>query len=218
MHWISLVLLASFLISCDAHSGFDQPLPKKAQSIAVFPVNVRGNYFSSDSESVLSIMDSVIIKTYDFDMKCYKDSMPENFTLNKDTLSIYYVEDNFTDKQKITFLNESSFVYHEHFVDTVYKIYNASILKEYKGHFFLNDKIQTDSNKYLWDTRVLTVNKGILTMSYLDNVTEIDKMPKILSEPTDTTTYIFKPAIKKFREFAEDENFDRTDTFYRIKM
>ena len=207
-----------FFASCDQSATFNAAQPEAGEQLTAFPANMKGFYFSADKESILTVSDSLVLRIYDFDMKLNKDSLPDGFKLTGDTLSIFDFG-GYNEKQKVSFLDKSTFVYHEHFGDTLFKLSEFEVLKKYKGYIFLNERVQTDSNKFEWEVRKIGMNKGLLTMDFVDEKKQIDKLvelPASLSE--DPTTYPYTPNHNKFKEFMEDDGFEKVDSFYKVKI
>ena len=212
--WIPVVLLGLLISGCVSQVTFDTPQPAGELPIPNFPTTLLGEYFSTDSVSVLTISDSAIVRFYDYDLKCHKDTLPEATMLHEDTLLIADY-DGYITKQKITFTPDSYFVYHEHIIDTLFKISEYAMLKKYKGHYFLNDMVQTDSNKTAWGLRELSITNGILTITFIDNQEEMKKLKEI-PEPNNTA-YFYKRSLLPYRLLSQIDRVEKVDTFFRMR-
>jgi hypothetical protein len=203
--------------SCTGEQHFTASQPKDGQTLGAFPAYVRGNYFAKDTESILTIDSNSVTRVYDFDMKCYKDSLPETFKVHGDTLAIYFPEDGSTDYRKITYLPDGTFIFHEHFVDTLFKISEFEVLKMQKGHLFLNDKIQTDSNMFIWEVQKLSYTDGLVSLYYADSPEDISKIEDISTRNKADRFFDYLPKVGHFKVFSDDEDFEKTDSFYKMR-
>ena len=217
---IRLAAISAFVYctaSCTGEQNFTASQPKDGQVLHEFPAYVRGNYFSKDTESILSIDSNSVTRIYDFDMKCFKDSLPETFKVHGDTLAIYFPEDGTTDYRKITHLPDGTFIFHEHFVDTLFKLSEYEVLKMQKGHLYLNDKIQTDSNKFIWEVQKLSYTDGTVSLYYADSPEDISKSDDISSRNKADHFFNYTRKTTHFKVFSADEDFEKTDSFFKMR-
>ena len=79
-------IFALLIVSCEPAATFDQPQPADTKSLTTFSDRVRGDYLSTDQASTLTITEELISRTYNFDYKIFKDSLPHSYQLIADTL------------------------------------------------------------------------------------------------------------------------------------
>ncbi len=203
LFFFSLLML---LTGCNDLATFDKPQPPDSKPLATFPKRLRGSYWGTDHLSHLFITSGTIIKTYDF-KGLIKQLDSTEFELHQDTL----LNKKTNERLKIT-LSGDSLSIHFPGIDTLFSISQTNILKRDKGYYFLNSKIGSNE----WSVHILSIEKGLLTIGYIKDSSEI-KLLKELSENTeDSTGYHFSPTQRQFESFVKQNGFRDRDTFYRI--
>lgn len=214
---LSCVWIAVSLVSCGSQTDFKEPQPAKSPVLQQIPVRLQGRYLATDSESVLTIYPNAMVRIYDFDVKCGRDKLPAGYTLIGDTLTIYDY-DGYSETQIVDRLNDSTIVYHEHMLDTLFAVNPASVLKEDKGYYFLNEHIQTDSAKFVWEVRAMGLQNGLLTVAYVDNASDIGRLSQISTSASDTLPIKKKPVHRKYKELDEEDSMEKVDSFFRTNL
>jgi|GEM_PF-6168841 len=212
---VATLAVLVFSVSCSESLTFKNPQPEGAESLSSFPTRIRGNFFNNDGESSLTITENAMVCIYDFDMKCHKDSLPDGYILRGDTLITLAEFEDPANNQKVKFESGNYIIFHQHVVDTVFKISGSAVLKAQKGYYFLNEKVQTDTNKFEWDVRVISLSKGVVNVSYINARNEIDALKPIVESPADSTTFLPKTTEKRIWTFRDEGKMDMVDTFYR---
>ena len=199
----SLALLAA----CGPSITFDEAQPSNTKALSKFPDKARGDYISDDQASVVTISDDFVLRTYDYTVKTLKDSIPFAFHLRKDTLFSNEGEDSvFATNVKV---NGDTMLTEVHYTDTLFMLTDSSVLKKFRGYYFLNERFKTE-NGYTWGVRKLSVVKGILTITEISSPKDLANLREI-TDTSGTTVSNFAPTRKQFREFlkAEDEEGEK---------
>src|SRR5205085_7245025 len=103
--------------------------------------------------------------------------------------------------------------------DTVFILDNENILRNFRGHYFANTKLENGGYAVKMMTcgrsNHLTISE--ITKEEIENLKEITE----IEEPTDSTftsDYQFKPTKKEFKKFVNDmHGFRNTEEFVRVK-
>ncbi len=200
---ITVLALLILLAACGPSVTFDAAQPSGSPALAKFPNNVQGDYISNDKASIITISDHLVLRAYDYTVKTLKDSIPFVFHLRNDTLFSNEGEDSvFATNVKI---NGDTMLTDVNYTDTLFMITDSSVLKKFKGHFFLNERYRSDDNRYTWGVRKLSVVKGILTLAEIGSQKDLNDMREI-TETTDTAVTNFAPTRKQFKQFLKTED------------
>lgn len=203
--FIGILLL--LLSGCSNDATFDKPQPPDTKALSGFPSHIRGSYFSKNEISTLEIGPRLITQTYDLT----EDVLPGHIDTTKYELSNDSLLYKLTgQRQKVIFSGDTLKI-HTHGMDTMFAVSDTNVLKKFKGYYFLNKQT---ANKY-WTVYRLTLSKGILTIGYIRDSTDIKLLKDIASDTKDSTGYHFKPSQKQFERFVKQNGFSEMDTFYR---
>jgi uncharacterized lipoprotein NlpE involved in copper resistance len=211
-------VLVLCLFGCNNQTEQNGALPANGTTLKKFPDRIVGTYGTSDNQTFLTISEDEVFLTNDFDMKLSKNGeLPPGFSIEGDTLIKEYMDGKPAEKQKITYINDSEFMTHEHYLDVVFKLTDSTVLKAKNGNYFLNEQMALSKTQTTWDVRRMTLSKGILVVSYIEDPKDIDKVPSVTESPTDTmVTFTFGSHSKVLDEVAADNKAIKNDTFYRI--
>jgi hypothetical protein len=207
--FLSIILLTC-LFSCDPLVTFKGPQPPDTKNLTKFPRRLQGDYLSLAGNSVLSIKESIIQRTYDYDLKMHVNELDSNQTISGDTLII----DLENGDRKPIIREGDSLIEHVHFVDTIYDIIFLHTLRKFRGHYFLNIQVGNES----WEVKKVQLTKGKLTISSITTQEEVQKLKEITEDESDTVVpYTFAPTKKQFRKFVKSEGFSDSEVFVRMK-
>jgi hypothetical protein len=201
---IQATILLTSIFGCGPSVTFNQPQPVATKSLSHFPEKIRGDYFSSNQPLVITVRDTMILKTFDYHFKVHKDSLDTTVYLKGDTL----IEKESGEKMKVNLLGDT-ITLHVHEVDTMFVISDGSVLRKYKGYYFLNAR----QDKNAWSVQKLSLTKGLLTIGNISSEADIDNLKELTETKEDTTTYNFRLTKKQFKNFIKDNGFSNQDTF-----
>lgn len=203
----AIVILAHTFYSCGPAATFDKPQPDNVKSLTSFPDWLQGSYFASDNASVVTITDKRIIRHYDFDYKQHKDSLGSSYNLVGDTI----IDVTNNTKEKVL-LKGDTVMLHADWIDTLFEISPANVLKKFKGYYFLNNQYSNN----VWEVKKLSLKKGILTMGSISYQEDILKLEEITETKEDTASTHFSLTQRQFKKFVKKEGFDVHETFTRM--
>jgi len=202
-----LVVFLFVAASCGPVATFREPQPAGVDYLSAFPSRFQGKYLSKDKASYLQISDNCLVRTYDFDLKLRKDSLPEQYSLKQD--SVY---DKHSGKTEKVLIAGDSLLMHLFESDTIFCISDEQVLKKFKGYLFMNSLVDKSS----WKVQKLELSKGVLVLAGIATGLEIDKLRKLTDTPGDTTLFNFSLSKKQFRKFLKNDGFRNEETFYKV--
>ncbi|MFP5043027.1 hypothetical protein [Parasediminibacterium sp. JCM 36343] len=175
------ILAYSFFVltSCGHIPSIENPLPTTEKELKSFPSNMQGDYLNSDDNSILTITNNSVTKTYDFDFKFLKDSIGTNNYIKDDTMFDKYSNE----KEKVKLLGDT-IVQHVYKSIPLFEISQYNVLKEYKGHYFLNNR----SGGFDWILTVLSLEKGVMTLKGIYDI-DINHLETLATIRPDTTSF-----------------------------
>lgn len=99
------------------------------------------------------------------------------------------------------------------YYDTLFDVKRGDILRKYKGHYFLNQQVSTNS----W--RVITLAKignglSLGTISTKDDLSNL----RTVTETKSDTIFSFRPTKKEMKKFLKDKGFSHQDTFIKVEQ
>jgi hypothetical protein len=160
---LTLIILTS-LNSCEQDETFKEPQPGTAENLSNFPLQLQGQYISLTDNSKLNIGDKFIERTYDYMVKMHPNQLDKNKRLSGDTII-----DTNTNEISLEKHDQDSLLINEVCLDKSFEINNASILRKFKGQYFLN--VLNDNNE--WDVKMIQLIKGQLTISTIKTNADI---------------------------------------------
>ena len=208
-----LVLFFSLLGCKDATVtnvvSFNEPQPRGKHNLDKFPKHLQARYVSENKIYTLTIKDDYVFKTCKYEFKIPKDSLTDNsVTLIADTLY-----NNITkEKHKVILEGDTLiFKFDEDKIDTIFKISDKCVLRQFKGYYFLN-KLSDDGS---WDIQQLYLSKGILTINYVTDSNSIYKLKELTHSKNDTAS--FSLTKTQFKTFIKSGGFNKGINFYRLR-
>ena len=200
-------IIAFLIVSCEPTATFDQPQPADTKSLSTFPDRVRGDYLSTDQASTLTITEELISRTYNFDYKILKDSLPHSYQLVADTL----IDTTNGTKEKVV-VKGDTVIQHVHETDTLFSLSPDNVVKEFKGYYFLNKRYSDNQ----WTVQKLSLKSGVLSVGNISDKDDINRLKSITKTPSDTISTHFRLTRKQFKEFVKVHGFSKEETFTRI--
>jgi hypothetical protein len=207
---IIILIVISTLVACKRSLvSFNESQPTNTESLPKIPERLKGNYFNPKDNSLLTISEILIRKTYDFDKKIHINELD-----SLDILSGNTIINSKTNEKTLVKREGDSLIYHVHFSDTIFVLNQNNILKKYKGYYFLNTAF--DENN--WEVKKLKLANGKLTFGSINSIEEINSLEKITETPHDTISpYKFKPTKKQFKKFIKNNGFNDNEIYFRLK-
>ena len=203
---LTLIILTS-LNSCEQDETFKEPQPSTAENLSNFPLQLQGQYISLTDNSKLNIGDKFIERTYDYMVKMHPNQLDKNKRLSGDTII-----DTNTNEISLEKHDQDSLLINEVCLDKSFEINNASILRKFKGQYFLN--VLNDNNE--WDVKMIQLIKGQLTISTIKTNADIENLKEIIQTANDTIPpYEVKLTKDQSKEFVKDEKFRENEIFIR---
>jgi hypothetical protein len=203
---LTLIILTS-LNSCEQDETFKEPQPGTAENLSNFPLQLQGQYISLTDNSKLNIGDKFIERTYDYMVKMHPNQLDKNKRLSGDTII-----DTNTNEISLEKHDQDSLLINEVCLDKSFEINNASILRKFKGQYFLN--VLNDNNE--WDVKMIQLIKGQLTISTIKTNADIENLKEIIQTANDTIPpYEVKLTKDQSKEFVKDEKFRENEIFIR---
>ncbi len=203
---LTLIFLTSFC-SCEQNENFKDPQPSGTENLSNFPIQLQGQYISLTDNSQLNIGDKFIYRTYDHVVKIHANQLDKNEKLSGDTI----ININ-TNEISLVKHDQDSLIINEQCLDKSFEITNGSILRKFKGQYFLN--VLNDNNE--WEVKMIQLIKGQLTISTIKTKEDIENLKEIMETANDTIPP-FKVKLTKdqSKEFIKDQKFRDTETFIR---
>jgi hypothetical protein len=204
--WTIGILTCLFFGACQPAVTFNESQPDNVDMLEMFPKKLQANYVNSKDNSVLTIQDKLIFRTY-------SDVVKENL---KDIDSTYHIEEgniisrNGSENFPVQIVGDSIEI-KVHYVDTIFKISQMNVLKKFKGYYFLNE-----FNKS-WSVTKLSLKNGRLSLGKISDKEDIDKLREVTETSSDTTSIVFNPTQKQFKQFIKKEGFGSEEVFLRLK-
>jgi hypothetical protein len=203
---LTLIILTS-LNSCEQDETFKEPQPGTAENLSNFPLQLQGQYISLTDNSKLNIGDKFIERTYDYMVKMHPNQLDKNKRLSGDTII-----DNNSNEISLVKHEQDSLLINEVCLDKSFEINNTSILRKFKGQYFLN--VLNDNNE--WDVKMIQLIKGQLTISTIKTNADIENLKEIIQTANDTIPpYEVKLTKDQSKEFVKDEKFRENEIFIR---
>ncbi len=168
------VLFAILLVRCiiGPDVRFPEPQPEHKRNLVDFPNKYIGTYMSLEDSSALIIDKYNIFQKWKAIIKCSNTEMNDlmDTVFTEDTE--YFVDNWFV---KVDIEQDSPFLY-ANSVDTLFRISEEGVLRSYKGHLFLNDKIEEGC----WKVRLMKLKNGQLDFYELIEPSQIDSLSEVM--------------------------------------
>lgn len=197
------------LLACEPTVTFNEPQPTDTDNLLKFPKPIQGQYLSLADNSILTIDDKIIQRTYDYDFKVHINQLDSNYRISGDTL--ISINDN---EKKIVKREGDTLSEHIHSVDTLFQINYDNVVRKFKGFYFLNIRYDKES----WGVQKINISHGQLLISSISTELDLENLKAITETPQDTiSTYKFTATKKQFKKFIKDKGFSETETFVKIR-
>jgi hypothetical protein len=193
--------------SCGPIATFTEPQPENVNSLKQIPRKLRGEFLSEDNKQHLLISANSIIASYDYYEKNHKDSLPSYYTLRQDSL----FEDSIFNQ--LVIIKHDTIFKHVQYKDTLFSLQNNGQIKKFRGYYFIN-KLW---NEQSWEVKKLQLRKGVLSISSISTVEEIELLKEITETPQDSLTNNYKLNKKQFKEFIKANGFQGNEYFLKVK-
>lgn len=205
---VKIILLATLiLVSCGDLVRFEEPQPAGRSNEKRIPQKLIGQYLSLDDSSKLIIADGLIIK---FSVSHFSDLVDSVEVKNIDGDTTFSgTEDKFRFEVVV---KEDSIFQHWGYYDTLFNLTEGDILRKYKGHYFLNDRISENS----WRVMTLTKIDHGVTLGTISTKDDIDNL-RAVTETKSDTIFSFRPTKTEMKKFLKGKGFSDRDTFIKVK-
>jgi hypothetical protein len=203
------LLLLFAIVSCEPPVTFDQPQPSETRAMKKFPRQLFGHYLSPDGKSTIVIGEKNIYKIHDYYVYTHKDSLYKDHRIKGDTVFF-----DMTGNYQIVKIKNDTVIEHVNYTDTLFKFDNSTVLKKFKGNYFLNYAWDAPN---AWTVQKLTLVKGILSIADIKTKEGIYILSAITETPKDTISYNFKTSKKQFKEFLKLDGFQDVNYYIKIK-
>jgi len=201
-----LIYCITLISSCGQFSSINKPLPKQEKELKSFTIDIQGDYLNSEDNSILTITDNSVIKTYDFDIRFLKDSIGPNNYIKNDTIFNKY----FDEKEKVK-LSGDTIIQHIYKAIPLFKVSQDNVLKKYKGHYFLNNRY----SEFDWIVTILSVRKGIMKVQGVQDI-NIDNLEDLTNTNLDTTSFDINSVRKPLNNVLIENGIGRSN-YLRVR-
>ncbi len=112
-------------------------------------------------------------------------------------------------KFDITVRGDSVF-YSAHYSDTLFSLSKGSILKKFKGYYFLN----TESSSNRWSVIKLGITKNGIVIGSISKKEDLNNLRELTNTKSDTV-YNFKPTRKQLKKYLKSHGFQTEERFVK---
>lgn len=162
---------------------------------------------SLDDSAKLIITNGLIIKYSFFDFSDKVDSVDMKDIKGDTTYS------GTQDKLKFDVVVKSDSTFqHWGYYDTLFDVTKGDIIRKYKGHYFLNEKVSANS----WRVATLTKIENGLTLGTISTKDDMNNL-RALTETKSDTLFSFRPTRKEMKKFLKGKGFSDKDTFIQVE-
>lgn len=214
------IFIIVLLTGCEDTIKFEEPQPANKANLKQIPKKLRGTYIEEADKLNLTIDSKAIVEWLDVSYKTTKDSL--DFEIDSSKI----VSQNNTKIQlnegglnlNLDFFSTDSIAVHYTYRDTIFSISDEHILRQFKGHYFLNYK-RGEGN---WKVRRLTLKNGNLSFAKVnlpDDITELKEITDLKEIEADSGKnmgYKLKPSKKELKQLME-RSFTETKTYKKLK-
>ncbi|NVO19884.1 MAG: hypothetical protein HXX13_09290 [Bacteroidetes bacterium] len=203
---LAYIFLAG-MIACESPVTFTEPQPPDTGNLAKIPDRLAGKYYSLADNSLLTISDNLLVRTYDFDNKMHINDLDSNMRLSGDTLV-----DLKSHERTIVIRVGDTLVNHIHATDTVFQLNKDNVLRKFKGYYFLNKRMNDES----WEVKKISISRGQITIGSISSKFDLEKLQEITETSKDTVPpHKFTVTKKQFRKFIRRDGFSENEIFIR---
>ena len=201
-----LIYCITLISSCGQFSSIEKPLPEQEKELKFFPIHIQGDYLNSEDNSILTITDNSVTKTYDFDFKFLKDSIgPDNYIKNDTMFNKYSNE-----KEKVK-LSGDTIIQHIYKTIPLFQISPDNVLKKYNEHYFLNNRF----SEFDWIVTILSIRKGIMKVQGAQDINN-DNLDNLSNANSDTTSFDINSIRKPLNNVLIENGIGRSN-YLRVR-
>ena len=209
MRNLTVGILICFLFgACEPSVTFDKPQPDGVDALDKFPKRLQGDYANQKYNSLLSVQEQIILRTYDWTARENLKNLDSNYRIEGGQI----ISLDGSEKYPAQIIGDSIEI-KVHNVDTTFRISQTNVLKKFKGYYFLNSNNDSTS----WSVTKLSLTKGFLSFGSVSSKEEINLLREITETTSDTVSMKFRPTQKQFKQFIKQNGFGAEDVFVRIK-
>lgn len=207
-----LVLIGSLLFifcACEQKVSiyFEKPQPENVKDHTRFPKRLWGSYLNlTDSSHLIITPNRVIISGEQKLFRLHKAQLPEA----KMQLEGKVLIDRETGDRLSVELAGDSIFYKLPYRDTLFQLSETALLRKFKGHYFLNSKMEDKT----WEVKSLTYKRGAIILSEIGKQADIEKLKAMTLTQADSTNR-FNPTRKQFRQFVKENGFSANQVFIK---
>ncbi len=186
MRHLNLCILFLLVVnSCGPKVTFNAPQPEGKTNLASFPNHLLGEYLGDSGSSRLLVFNDLIVRSYN------GDSLPLPL-----------------DSSQAKSQNPG-------FVDTVFYLSEKSVLRKWKGYYFLNQEYEPGQ----WGVKKLQLTKGKLIISEISEVDDLENLKSITETANDTVSpFHFAPTKKQFKAYLKSGGFAHSEVYIRLNQ
>lgn len=188
---------------------FEKPQPENDTELSSFPSRFKGLYVDIDS-TFLRIEEDRILKEYFFKNRFHKsflDSLKNDFDIVNNQL----IERETLKKYAMIAIGDSLEISRKD-IDTIFRFSYNQKAKIINKHLVISER-----DSIFWRIRIISLQKNILKMKYIDftdDVKKMDSITKIKGQKIDSLSYLVKPTRSEFRKILKIKNLG-TDMGYK---
>ena len=205
---INIIFFATLVLaSCGDLVRFEEPQPTGQSDEKRIPKKLIGQYLSLNDSAKLIIANGLIIKHSVSDFSDKVDSA-EMKDIKGDTT---YSGTEKKLKFDVVVKGDSTFQRWSYY-DTLFDASKGDILRKYKGHYFLNEKVSANS----WRVTTLTKIDNGLTLGTISTKDDINNL-RTVTETKSDTIFSFRPTKREMKKFLKGKGFSDRDTFIKVE-
>lgn len=217
--WVLIAAIYFLMISCNSPILFEHPYPVKDEKLSTFPESFLGYYICESDSSILIIDKEIILhETRIVFETSYKNIMDSHCKITDDVLYI----PGYDECIPYTFTNDSVISANYIQTDTLFRINENQILKEWNNNLILSQK----QFKSQWVISVLTptqdgniLYRAITEESDIDALSKITAMSKIPENLISVDRYLIKPSKREFDEILNNHKiFIECESLTRVNL
>jgi len=214
MKSIAIITLFSLILIVACNNAnrvtFTTPQPIGAKDLKEIPKRLQGEFVSEDKSHTLIITSNAITKIFDGDIILTTNELDSEIMIIGDTLTVKSDGSKFKIKK-----HGDSIIYHQHFEDTLFSLNGINILRKFKGFYFVN--IMVESNE-MWEVSQIGISKGILTISAVDSIENINRLIEVKENNQDTIVNRNISANRRqFKHIVKENGFSETTKYFKIR-
>jgi hypothetical protein len=213
MKSIAIITLFSLIVivACnnDSKVTFTTPQPIGAKDLKEIPKRLQGEFVSEDKSHTLIITSNAITKIFDGDILLTTNELDSEIMIIGDTLTVKSDGSKFKIKKQ-----GDSIIYHQHFEDTLFSLNGINILRKLKGFYFVN--IMESSE--MWKVSQIGISKGILTISVIDSIENINSLIEVKENNQDTiVNRNISVNRRQFKHIVKENGFGSETKYFKIR-